>query len=81
MFVSLCVWVGGFFFLLFFIFGSSIGIFISKVFVGIIIFLVVVYLLLWDFFLIRGKKEERKDVVLKKKVKGFVDVFFKGKLD
>lgn len=79
--VSLCVWVGGLFFLLSFIFGSSTGIPISKVLAGTTTLLVVVHPSLWDFLLTRGKKEERKDAVLKKKVKGLVDAFFKGKLD
>ena len=77
----LLLWVVGLFFLLSSIFRSSTGISISKVLAGTATLLVVVHPSLWDFLLTRGKKEERKDAVLKKKVKGLVDAFFKGKLD
>ena len=81
LFFHLNVWLVGLFFLLSFTMGSSADIPISKVLGGTVTFLVVVHPSLWDFLLTRGKKEERKDAVLKEKVKGHVDAFFKGKLD
>lgn len=81
LFSLLCVWVVGLFFLISFIMGSSTDIPISKVLAATVTFLVVVHPSLWDFLLTRGKKQERKDAVLKKKVKDHVDAFFKGKLD
>lgn len=81
LFFHLIVWVVGLFFLFSFIMGSSTDIPTSKVLAGTVTFLVVVHPSLWDFLLSRGKKKERKDAVLKKKVKDHVDAFFKGKLD
>ncbi|XP_068688509.1 uncharacterized protein [Montipora foliosa] len=81
LFFLLSVWVVGLFFLISFIMGSSTDIPISKVLAGTVTFLMVVHPSLWDFLLTRGKKQERKDAVLKKKVKDHVDAFFKGKLD
>ena len=77
----LSVWVVGLSFVLSFIIGSSADISISKVLAGTVTLLLVVHPSLWDFLLTRGKKEARKEAVLNKKVKGFVDAFFKGKLD
>lgn len=81
LFFHLTVWVVGLFFLFSFIMGSSTDIPTSKVLAGTVTFLVVVHPSLWDFLLSRGKKKERKDAALKKKVKDHVDAFFKGKLD
>ena len=77
----LVVWVVGLFFVFSFIMAGSTDIPDSKVLSGTVTFLIVVHPSIWDFLLSRGKKKERKEAVLKLKVKDLVDAYFKDKLD
>ncbi len=81
--MHLVFWIVFLFFVFSFIMASSTGTDIPdiKVLSVTVTFLVVIHPTIWDFLLSRGKKKERKDAVLKEKVKHHVDAYFKGKLD
>ncbi len=79
--IHLVVWIVGLFLVFSLIMAGSTDIPDIKVLSGTVTFLIVVHPSIWDFILSGGKKKERKDAVLKEKVKYHVDAFFKGKLD
>ena len=79
--VHLIVWVFFLFLAFSFSMGSNNGIPTSIVLLGTNSVIVVVQFKIWDFLLDTGEEKERKDEVLKIKVKDHVDAFFNGKLD